>query len=259
MYKKVSIVIILLLVIVSCTKEEIVPKPEVPSSRYLPIASGNHWNYIVRINGYESRDSLFVLNNEVIDNINYSTFANHGRKGLFVQLMSWPQIIQNFSGTLVYKTDSTLHLRENFMLQIQMSGIEIIGENAPADTIFGTSSTTYDGTITNRSEYGNRYTIHTTTTNTAVRNHEIFISPNGKIYYDVLEVLLNVNASMTTNRFEDTIETVLPAQDILMSSQFYAKDIGMVYSKSKTAYQLTRAIDDGPVSGQKTVEEFLDN
>jgi hypothetical protein len=54
--------------------------------------------------------------------------------------------------------------------------------------------------------------------------------------------------------------TVLNSQDVVVSTQYFAKGIGVVYSATTIAYNLAQAIpgSDIPTSGTQTQEEFLD-
>jgi hypothetical protein len=75
----------------------------------------------------------------------------------------------------------------------------------------------------------------------AVETLPTYTAPNGIVYNEVksVETILNISISTSINIASMTIPlTVMKAQDVVSSKQYYAKNIGMVYAKTTINYQL---------------------
>ena len=95
-------------------------------------------------------------------------------------------------------------------------------------------------------------------------NFTSFTSPNNDIYPNVKSTKIVVNLKITSTQtiagFPLTI-TILPQQDVVVSTQYLSKNIGIVYTKTNTNFNLdaTIATQIGlPVSNSQVQEEFLD-
>jgi uncharacterized membrane protein len=92
---------------------------------------------------------------------------------------------------------------------------------------------------------------------------------NGRVYSDVKRVKTILNAKITTTTTvvilgvpTPFVVTILSPQDVVVSNQYYSKNIGMVYTNTLINYQLN-SLPGGislpiPSSGSQSQEEFLD-
>jgi len=93
------------------------------------------------------------------------------------------------------------------------------------------------------------------------------LTSNGNTYSDITKTKVILNLKITTEQtitgFPNPIEIpIMAAQDVLVSTQYYSKNIGMVYNQTNISYTLNTLPPQFqlpiPSSGSQTQEEFLD-
>jgi hypothetical protein len=86
-------------------------------------------------------------------------------------------------------------------------------------------------------------------------------APDSKTYTDVKKVktIMTMEVDAIIAPFPLPI-TIMNSQDVIVSVQYYSKNIGMVYANTVIEYELAVAIPGStiPQSGSQTQEEFLD-
>ena len=252
------------LIFLGCSSEDTDSSNGVITS-HLPSAIGNYWTYDVEttINGEQTsgRDSLFVsgdlfLNDRVYKKMETlalpngfysSTLRNNGLRvdGSRVKL----------SGIASYD------LGLGNPINLEITDFTILKENANANEQLSSLNGDFSQVI---SGYDLDFTYNLKSFN--VSQLSTFTSPNGTVYENVIRTKVVLNLRITTTQelvagFPPITITVLAPQDVITSFQYYAKDIGMVYTDTEITYQLQsipNVIIPIPLSGSQSQEEFLD-
>lgn len=244
----------------SCSSDDSSEDNGAPATS-LPIVAGNFWVYDVvnreTANTPETfaRDSVYVGNDTLI---NGTTFMK----------IKTPTIANGFfSGTL---KNNGLRIDGNKMrisgsvdfsaglptsLAFSISDFIILKENA----VTGEELSSTNGSFTEVYD-GIPLTFNYILKSVADGQRDSLTS-NGNTFSNITRTKVILNLKITAVLYGFTI-TVMPAQDVLVSTQHYSKNIGMVYNQTQINYTLNTLPPDLeisiPQSGSQTQEEFLD-
>jgi hypothetical protein len=86
-----------------------------------------------------------------------------------------------------------------------------------------------------------------------------FTSPNNAAFTDVKAVKTILNVKVTTVQFGFPI-TILEPQDVIVSTQYFAKNIGVVYANTVYNYALNSGLGgllNIPDAGNQVMNEFI--
>ena len=86
------------------------------------------------------------------------------------------------------------------------------------------------------------------------------LTSNSATYSNITKTKVILNLKITADVGFAVLE-VMPAQNVLVSTQYYSKNIGMVYNLTNITYTLSSSLPITlpiPQSGSQTQEEFLD-
>lgn len=231
---------------------------------YLPLTTGNYWTYDVTTVGQSitNRDSLFVANDTIIATKTYKKM-----KTLNVAFGFFTNTLRNNGlrkeGDAIYLTGNAgLNLGDVLPIDLSVSDFMIFKESATVNQQLSTVS----GTI-NQDLQGYPLVIDYTLKTTALETLPSFTSEDNTVYTDVKKVKVSMNAKISTSVTVAgfTIPVViLNPQDVIVSTQYYAKNIGMVYSNTTISYELQDFSQFGitlpiPQSGSQTQNEILDS
>ncbi len=229
-----------------------------PATTFLPLNNGNYWVYNVDNAGTINRDSLYVAHDTIINTIIYKKMKTLITPSGF------------FSSTLkdngVKIDGSKLEMTGNFSvnfgltspISLALTDFVFFKENASVNDVLSTSSGTINQTVQTYP-----LTIDYTLKTVCDGSLATFVSPNGNSYTDVKKTKVIMNMKITTTQTISGITipiTIMAAQDVVTSTQYYAKNIGMFYTNTLINYQLnsipgvTLPI---PSSGSQTQSEFL--
>lgn len=235
-----------------------------PNTTYLPTTTGNYWTYKVVSNAVTQRDSLYVGNDTLINTKTYKKiktlnqpigfFSNSlHNNGLRVE---GPSLL--LSGTVGLNISNALPVPIN----INLSDFIMFKENAVANDQLSSVSGVIDQTFQGypvKLEYTMKTTAMETLANYASDNHN---------YIDVKKVKTTLNLKVSTTVTIPGVPIAIPVtimnpQDVVVSYQYYAKNIGMVYDNTTISYQLQDLSTYGitlpiPQSGSQVQDEFLD-
>lgn len=250
----------------SCSSDDSDEDNGVPATS-LPIASGNYWTYEVfnhqtaQTPESFARDSVYAANDTLINAVVFKKMKTKNIANGF------------FSGTL---KDNGLRIDGNKMrisgsvnlatglptaLAFSVSDFIILKENATA----GEELSSTNGSFT---QDVNGYPLTFTYTLKSVADgSQSSLTSNGNSYSDITKTKVILNLKITTEQtitgFPNPIEIpIMAAQDVLVSTQYYSKNIGMVYNQTNITYTLNTLPPQFqlpiPSSGSQTQEEFLD-
>ncbi|WP_394758893.1 hypothetical protein [Flavobacterium sp.] len=254
---------------VSCSDSEdqipATPDPVVSNTNVLPLVTGNYWKYDVvtpataTTPASTTKDSLYVENDMVINTIVYKKMkTRNAPTGFFCNFLNNNGLRVDgkkikISGTVNYGTGLPIPI------VINISDFIIVDEIATSGTQLSTTSGTFSQTV-------GGYLI---TFDYTLRSLADGVLPTytvyGKTYSDLTKTKIIVNLkAMTTisvGGFPIPI-TVMNPQDVVVSNQYYSKNIGVVHNHTVTSYQLN-SLPGGvtlpiPSSGTQTQDDFLD-
>jgi hypothetical protein len=261
MKSKILALFSLSILFLSCSSDNSSGNDTGITSTSFPLSTGNYWTYDVynqaTTNTPESfgRDSLYVPNDTIIGGITYKkmktlnlasgfysgTLANNGVRidGSKVRV----------SGSLAFNAGLPTSLA------FSVSDFIILKEGASVGEELSSTSGSFEQTF-------DTYPLTFTYTLKSVSDGSLSsYSSNGTSYTDITKTKVILNLKITTTIAGIPI-TVMPSQDVLVSNQFYSKNIGLVYNKTVINYNLSQLPSQVqlpiPQSGSQTQEEFLD-
>lgn len=264
---KKSLILVFALSLFSCSSDDdSIKKDSEEAANYLPLNPENYWVYNVSSSGVSEKDSLYV--NEIIefDGKTYNTFTteNQNPKGFYSEMMSNGK--HRISETKLLMTGE-FNIEDVFQNVFQIPSLELtdfvlFDSDASQGNVL--DSKTAEFTVPyNEMDIKAEYTLSTS----AGQIFDSYITPEGKTYQYVKSVQIKVKAkvdiSMDFSGFPITYP-ILNNQDIIVSTFYYAKNIGVVYANTTIKYQLNELPVDGlelpiPENYNSTTEENLDN
>lgn len=234
------------------------------SGVYLPLADGNYWTYDVTIVGQamSNRDSLYIANDTVINTKTYKKFKTLNIPFGFYSNSLRNNGVRKESDALYMTGNAGLNLGNVLPIDLSVTDLMIFKENATVNQELGSVS----GVI-NQDFQGYPLVINYTLKTTALETLPTFAIDEFHSYTDVKKVKTTLNLSISTTitapgiPFPLTVQ-LLNSQDVVSSTQFYAKNIGMVYASTVISYELQDFSQFGftlpiPQSGSQTQNELL--
>lgn len=227
---------------------------------YLPLSVGNYWTYDVTTEGITNRDSLYSSNDTLISGIAHKKFKTlEALPYGFYSTSLKNNGLRVDGGTVKMSGTASFDYGLGSPIAISISNFIILKESGVANeqlsAVTGTFSQTVEG-----------YPLDFTYTLRTVSDGQVpsFTSPNADVYSNVIKTKVILNLKITTTQtiggFPVTV-TVLSPQDVVTSTQYYAKGIGMVHTNTNITYQLQEfpgVTFPFPSSGSQTQQEFLD-
>jgi hypothetical protein len=264
---KKILVLLLSLSLVSCAVEgleDTIGQNENSTSTFtdaLPLNNGNYWTYDV-VGQTNTRDSLYVFGDETIGAHSYKKFKNRNNiaTGFYCASLN-NNHVRKEAGKLLLTGNLGVVQGQALPVGLDLSVTDFIifKESATNGEILSEKTGTIQQNVSNIPiliEYRLRAI--------GGENLPSFTSPNNDVYPDVkstkIIVSLKITSTQTIAGFPITI-TILPQQDVVVSTQYLSKNIGIVYTKTNTNFTLDAAIAAQiglPVSNAQVQEEFLD-
>lgn len=255
---KLLIAIAFLTVLASCTSDTSINND--PETNYLPLAIGDYWTYNVTTNTQTQRDSLYISNDTTINAKIYKKFKTKNLPvGFFSNSLNKNGVRKNGS-SLLLTGNLALDFGVGVPINLNVSDFVIFSETATNNQQLSSITGTINQTVQNYP-----LVIDYTLKSIAMETLPTYTS-NSHVYSDVKRVKTILNAKITTTvsvpGFPIPITaTILDPQDVVISNQYYAKNIGMVYTNTVINYHLN-ALPGGitlpiPSNGSQTQDEFL--
>ena len=228
-----------------------------PATTFLPLTNGNYWVYDVDNAGTLNRDSLYIANDTTINTVIYKKM-----KTLATPLGFFSSTLRNNgvkidASKLVMTGDFSLNFGLTAPINLALTDFIFFKESAATNDILSTTS----GTL-NQTYSGYPLTIDYTMKTVADGSLATYLS-DGTTYTDVKKTKVILNLKITTTQTVSGITvpiTIMAPQDVITSTQYYSKNIGMVYANTVINYQLNSVPGltlPIPSSGTQTQEEFL--
>lgn len=248
--------------ITSCSSDDDSSNSGDNSLVYLPLTSGSNWDYEINTADQSSSlDDLYVGNEVVLNGKTYKQMKNVGMPtGLYCSILR-DNALRNEGSKTFFTGDVSLNLGIDLPISLAVQDFLMLDYNASNNQVLSSQN----GVIQQDFE-GVPLTINYTFKITAQENLPTYVTPSNVTYSDVKKVKMTLSVQLVTVQTipgtSVTIPiTILSTQDVVTSTQFYAKNIGMVYANDVISYTL--AIDpatfnlDIPQSGSQTVTETL--
>lgn len=244
-------------VLTSCSKgDDSTTTPGDIQTEYIPLAEGNYWVYDVTGGDFEaSRDSLYVANDTVISGNTYQKLKTKNPAVGFYSASASRNSARLVGDKIVISGTAGLDFASSLPIEIDLTDFVVFKESA-------SNGETLDSRTGSFQQDFNGFPLTVTYTLKTVADVDIasFTSPDGTVYSNVKPVSTILNLKITTSVGGFPIP-VLNAQDVVTSKQHYAKNIGVVYTKTTVAYNLQdlgTPIEGIPQSYSQTSEEILD-
>lgn len=253
---KLLLAITFLSVIISCSSDSNTGS----ATNFMPLSIGNYWKYNVVTNAQTQRDSLYISNDTTISAKIYKKFKTRNAPAGFFSNSLNKNGLRKEGSSLLLTGSLALDFGVGVPINLSVTDYVIFNENATINQQLGSVSGTINQTVQTYP-----LVINYTLKSVAIESLPTY-SSNGHVYSDVKRVKTILNAKITTTftvgGFPFPV-TVLNTQDVVVSNQYYSKNIGMVYTNTLINYQLSQ-LPTGftlpiPSSGSQTQNEYLDS
>ena len=232
---------------------------------YLPLTDGNYWTYDTNVVGQptSNRDSLYVANDTVINTKTYKKMKTFAIPFGFYSNSLRNNGLRKENDAIYMTGNAGLNLGDVLPIDLSVTDLIIFKESATLNQELGSVS----GVI-NQDFQGYPLVINYTLKTTALETLPTYTAEDSTVYTDVKKVKITLTLSVSTTISIPGIPIpltvpLLNTQDVVVSNQYYAKNIGMVYANTIISYELQDFSQFGitlpiPQSGSQTQTESLD-
>lgn len=246
----------------SCSTNSTTGTESLPQTNYFPLAVRNYWKYRVLTNAVTQTDSLYISNDTTINTRVYKKFKTRNLPvGFFSNSLNKNGVrVDGFK--LLLTGSIAFDFGVGVPINLSVNDYTIFEEDALINQQLGSVAGSINQTVQTYP-----LVIDYSLKSTAVESLPTFTS-NGHVYTSVKKVKTVLNAKITSTITVPGIPfpvvvSILDAQDVVTSYQYYSKAIGMVYTNTTINYRLN-SLPNGisltlPTSGNQTQEEFLEN
>lgn len=259
---KKILILITSLTMFSCSNDD--SGSETESSVFtdaLPLHTGNYWTYDVE-GTTTTRDSLYISGDTLIESISYKKFKNRDN----ISTGFYPTSLNNNG---VRKSGGKLLMSGEFSLgqgftlpvglDLTLRDFIIFNENASNGTVLNEKAGTFQQDF-------NGIPLNVVYSLKSIAGNDLpnYTSPNNDVYTNVKSTKIVLNLKVTTTQTVAGIPftvTVLAPQDVVVSTQYLSKNIGVVHTNTITSYNIDTQIASNlgiPASNTETQNEFLD-
>lgn len=223
----------------------------------LPLNNGNYWTYDVE-GTTNTRDSLYIFGDEIIGGFTYKEFRNRDNiaTGFYSSCLNNNNLRKD-SGKLLLTGSLNVPQGQTLPIGLDLSVVDFIifKEYAAAGELLNEKTGSFQQTVNNIP-----LTIEYKLKAIGGENLGTFTSPNNDVYPNVIstKIVLNIKASTTIAGFP---VQVLAPQDVITSTLYISKNIGVVYTNTLTTYSLSTEIANQigiPATNTQIQKEFLD-
>lgn len=257
--KKVTfLALFLMLFLMSCSNNETQLVTSSGNS-YFPTKIGNFWNYNIDSQTNRSkRDSLFIKKDTVINGLSYQKFKTKNTPIGFYCTITNGNSVRKSGDKLLLTGNAGLNFTAALPIDLALSDFVVFSENAAENEELSVKTGVLDQTFT-----GLPLTMNYTLKSVAMNSMATYTTPGGKTYQNVKPIKMIFNLKITTLLSGFPVP-ILNSQDVVTSTLYFAKNIGVVYANTRIKYQLQSFVFPPntafpiPSSGDNTQQEFLD-
>lgn len=246
--------ILLVLFLTSCSTSDDNSTEQTTENDYFPVENGNYWVYDVS-GDFPGRDSLYIAGDTTINNTAHKKFKTKELPFGFYSSSLAGNGIRKSGDKLLVSGATNINLIEGFPINLAISDFVLFKENASDNQQLSSVS----GTLNYQFEefpLTFNYIMKSVFTETL----STFTVPGHETYQDVkvIKVIVNLHIQTVVSSIPFN---VLPEQNVVVSTQYYANNVGMIYSNTDINYTL--AITDisvgVPTSASQNIKEYLVN
>ncbi|OYU80063.1 MAG: hypothetical protein CFE23_11000 [Flavobacterium sp. BFFFF1] len=200
---------------------------------FLPLTTGNYWVYDVSgSQNLAGRDSLYIEKDTIINAKTYSKFKTEVTPTGFFSTTLNGNAVRKENGKLYLTGSAGLNFGNALPVNLDVTDFVVLDENASPNQQLGV----LNGSLSQDFQ-GIPLTITYNLKATAGENLASYSTPNGTAYNNVKKVVTVLNLSINAT-FGGFPIAILPTQDVVTSTQYYAEGIGMVYASTNITYTL---------------------
>ena len=222
---------------------------------YFPLKIANYWTYNVNTAGTMKHDSIFVAKDTTINTFVYKKIESKIAPIGFMSNSLNNNALRVDGSKILLTGKPNLNFIANIGINLSLSDFVIFKSGSGANEILSSVS----GTI---NQVYNSYPIKIDYTLKSVAQADLatYISPNNATFNDVkaVKTILNIKATTLLGLLPITI---LEPQDVIVSTQYFAKNIGVVHANTVYNYNLTAGLGSTlgiPENGNQIINEFID-
>uniref|UniRef100_UPI00404A176F hypothetical protein n=1 Tax=Flavobacterium sp. TaxID=239 RepID=UPI00404A176F len=215
---------------------------------FLPLTASDYWVYNVISDQLTNVDSIYIASEQTINDATFSQFGTRDPfYGFYASAVKNNLVRKNGNQLLLTGSLNSSALGEFFDLEIGLEDFIFMSEDAPLnqqlDLETGVVSQDFDSlpldiTYTLKSNAGDSY--------------ESYLAPNGQTYDNVKAVKITLRLYVSTTFTSDTLPipitiAVLEAQDVVVSTLYFAEGVGVVHTSTDYQYELNPSLLNNPL------------
>lgn len=211
------------------------PTPTPVTADYIPLDNGNYWVYDVQSQTASGRDSLYISGTEVISGKTYNKFITPETPFGFFSNSLYTSGLRQDGDKLLLTGNAQFFFSQELPVNIAVSDFIIFKESAANGEVLGSVNGTLNQIVDTYNLQVN-YMLSTKAKET-LASYTI----GGKTYSDVKKVETVLNLKITSPFVISGVTynaTVMNTQDVVVSTQYYAKNIGVVHVETDISYNL---------------------
>jgi len=244
----------------SCSSDSDDNSDNTPVNFNIPLADNKYWTYDVYLDdNYISRDSLYIAGDSLINGIAYKRFETKDNiaTGFYSSALR-NNGVREFNNKLLLSGDLSLAggMQLPIGLDLVLDDFIIFKKSARVNESLSSKSGSFQQDFN-----GFPLTISYTLKSKGGETIASYTSPNNDTYTNVKTSKIVLSVTVTTVIPGSSFSIpVLDTQDVLVSTQYIADNIGVVYVNTVTSYTMNSLAAgqlDVPASGSQTQEEFL--
>lgn len=255
--KKNFVLLVFGLLALSCSDDDATPVDNnISTGDYLPLTNGNSWTYDVQGTLQTGTDNLYIAGDINLNGNVYKQFMTQATPIGFYSSAVNNNGIRKDGDRLMLTGTAMMSFIQDFPMNIELDEFVILDESATNGdvlaTVTGTTPYQYE-------QY--TFNFNYTLSSVSMGNMATYTTPAGEVYNNVktVQVKLNVNVNTIVSAGGTSIPiTIMPAQDVVVSTRYFAKDIGVVYSATNVHYELSNLSQFGislPIPENFTAEQ----
>lgn len=262
MKKNLLLLLIGAVSVVSCSDDDSSPAIGTSTGDYLPLTAGNYWVYNVEGGLQTGSDSLYVSGQMTAAGNTYTKFQVDELPIGFYSSELDNNGVRKDGDQLLLTGAAEIPFAQQFPISIEVSDFIILSESAEA----GEQLSSDTGSLPFEFS-GYNFDFNYTLTSTSQGTIASYTAPNGQVYSNVKAVRVNLNLSVTTDIAAGGTSftaTIMPAQNVVVSTRYFAEGIGVVHTVTDIDYSLSNLSSLGielpiPESLDEHQEEVLVN
>ena len=237
--KKNVFIVLLGAIMFSCSSDDEsspIVDIDVSTGDYLPMENGNYWKYDVQGDLQTGEDSLYVSGDVTLGGKNYKGFqTDEPAIGFYSNALSTNGVRKEGDRLLLTGT-AMISFAEDFPLNIQLNDFTILNESSANGTVLASVS----GTVPYQyQDY--TFNFNYTLSSVAMSHLSTYTAPNGEVYTNVIPVMVKLNLSVGTVLSGAGVSlpvSIMAPQDVVISTRYFAKDVGVVNATTDIHYKL---------------------